>query len=472
MSTVTPDPGHEAEIVERLAALALLAPVPRAEIAWMAARGEVRLFGVGDIVRRIGDPIDEMWVVLAGRLAFTQQKGGAWRTMTESVRGDVVGAVPHSRIRESMANLVARDETTVFALHRSHFSELIQSCCEMTTALVHHLLDRSRLQHAARLNDDRMEGLGRLAAGLAHELNNPASAAARDALVLRSLLNDSAKAARALAGAQLIPEQLATIDHLLAVSAETPRQRSPLEAAGREDDIADWLNAHDLDDASADALAASDIPLEALEQLAEALPAEALGVSIRWLASGLAARELAHEIEAATSRIHHLVNAVRGFTFMDRESVPEEIDIARGLADTVSMLGSKARAKSVDLQIESGDDLPTVHGIGSEINQVWEKLIDNALDASHPGGGVTITATVHGDAVIVRIADTGPGIARDIQSRVFDPFFTTKPTGEGTGLGLDIARRFVHLHRGEIDFTSQPGRTEFRVYLPRAGRQE
>jgi signal transduction histidine kinase len=154
---------------------------------------------------------------------------------------------------------------------------------------------------------------------------------------------------------------------------------------------------------------------------------------------------------------------------MDRGGVPEEVDLARGLADTIAMLESKSRAKSVAVRLETADDLPRVYGFGSEINQVWEKLIDNAIDAAGHEGHVTVTAMSRGDAVVVRVTDDGPGILEQHRARVFDPFFTTKPVGQGTGLGLDLARRLVHLHHGDVDFTTQPGRTVFRVRLPVTG---
>jgi len=199
------------------------------------------------------------------------------------------------------------------------------------------------------------------------------------------------------------------------------------------------------------------------------LPHDAAAVAIRWVASGCAARIASSQIEAATSRIHDLVAAVKGFTFMDREGVPEQVDIARGLSDTVAMLESKARTKFAALRVETAVNLPKVEGFGSELNQVWEKLVDNALDAVDERGSVTVTAAARTNSVLVRVADDGPGIPDDIRAKVFDPFFTTKSIGKGTGLGLDIARRIVQLHRGDIDFTSQPGRTVFRVRLPAAG---
>ena len=213
----------------------------------------------------------------------------------------------------------------------------------------------------------------------------------------------------------------------------------------------------------------ANVSLTALDHLAGVLPADTLGVAIRWAAGDSAVRQAALQIMAATGRIHDLVSAVKGFTFMDREGVPEEVNIARGLADTVAMLETKSRAKSVRVHIETAEDLPRISAIGSELNQVWEKLIDNAIDAARVEGNVMVTAARRGDFVVVRVMDDGPGIPDEHRARIFDPFFTTKPVGRGTDLGLDIARRFAHLNDGDLDFSSQPGHTVFRVRFPVAG---
>lgn len=247
------------------------------------------------------------------------------------------------------------------------------------------------------------------------------------------------------------------------------RPRGPLEAADREEEFSEWLVRHDVDPLSASILATADMSLAALDHLADVLAPETLSEAIRWAASDTAVRQAAAQITPATGRVHSLVSAVKGFTFMDREGVPDDVDIARGLADTVAMLERKSRAKSLRMRVETADDLPTIYGFGSEINQVWEKLIDNAIDAARVEGTVTVTATKRGDSVVVRVTDDGPGIPEADRDRIYDPFFTTKPVGLGTGLGLDIARRFVDLNDGDLDFTSEPGRTVFRVRLPVAG---
>lgn len=463
--------------VDSLASLPLFESVPRAELEWLRTRGDVQRLTPGATLREPGSSIDEMWIVLTGRVAVHVRKGGGgagraggtWRKFYDVGPGYVLGAMPFSRMRTAPARLVVEDDTTVFELSRSHFSDLIRECPELNSALVHHMLDRARDYRTAQVHDERMQSLGRLAAGLAHELNNPASGAASHARSLALLLDDVQNASRELASARLSDEQLESVDAIRRMCMDASQPSSPLEAADREEEFSDWLIRHDIDPLPASVLAIGNVSLAALDHLAGMLPADTLGVVIRWAASDTAARQAAAQIVTATGRIHALVSAVKGFTFMDREGVPDNVDIARGLSDTVAMLESKSRAKSVRVRIETPDDLPAVYGFGSELNQVWEKLIDNAIDAARVEGNVTVTATRRGDSVVVRVMDDGAGIPEEHRARIFDPFFTTKPVGLGTGLGLDIARRFAHLNDGDVDFSSQPGHTVFRVRLPVAG---
>jgi signal transduction histidine kinase len=457
------------ELIDRLASLPLFASVPHKDLEWVATRGEVQTYLPATTVRRVGEPVEEMMILLSGRIAAYAVRGGGWRMIGEFKAGEVMGIVPYSRMRKAPANLVAEDDAIAVSLHRTHFPDLTRDCPNMTTALVHHMLDRAREFRTVQLNDDRLQSLSRFASGLAHELNNPAAAAARSARSLSFLLDEAERASRALAAARLSDAQLEAIDATLAKCRGSLQTRSVLELADREDDISDWLVRNNIDPALADALAAKDVSISDLDQLAIAIPPDPLARAIRWIALGSEAREAARQIESATERIHELVSAVKGFTFMDRVGIPEEVDIERGLADTIAVLDRKSRAKSVEVRLETSADVPRVHGFGSEINQVWEKLIDNAIDASAADGKVIITVTSREDSVIVKVTDNGPGIPEENRARVFDPFFTTKPVGQGTGLGLDIARRIVHLHHGDIDLKTQPGKTVFRVRLPITG---
>jgi len=454
------------DVVGTLASFPLFKSVPQTQLEWLSARGHVQRFTAGSPIAESGTPADDMWILLDGRVAGHVPAAGSLRKFEEVGPGYVLGTMPYSRMRTMPSRAVAEDDTTLFVLSRSHFTDLVRECPDLASAFVHHMLDRARDYRAAQIHDERMQSLGRLAAGFAHELNNPASGASSHARSLAALLDDLNAASRALARARLTDEQIDAVDAVRRMCYDACAPKSPLEAADREDEFADWLLAHDIDPAAASTLAATNLSLAALDGIAAMLPAKTLGIAIGWAASDAAARHATAHITAATGRIHSLVGAVKGFTFMDREGVPDHIDVARGLTDTVAMLENKSHSKSVRVQIETSGDLPTVYGVGSQLNQVWEKLIDNAIDAAPSGGTVTLTATRRGDFVVVRVMDDGPGIPEEHRARIFDPFFTTKPVGLGTGLGLDIARRFVNLHEGDLDFSSHPGHTVFRVRLP------
>jgi signal transduction histidine kinase len=242
---------------------------------------------------------------------------------------------------------------------------------------------------------------------------------------------------------------------------------SPIDLADRRDAVDEWLSARGAGGIDAAHLADAGLQPADLEQLGGLVGPDNLAAVLTYVSAGIAVRRLVSDLNVAASRIHTLVAAVKGFTSLDEQGALQPIAIRRGLEDTVTVLGSKAKAKSVKIDIDVAENLPVVNGYGGELNQVWANLVDNAIDAA-PGGHVRIHAAAEGDHVVVRVVDDGPGIPEAVLSRIFDPFFTTKDVGEGTGLGLDIARRIVQRHRGAIDVSTGPGGTEFRVSLPAA----
>ena len=411
-----------------------------------------------------------LFILLAGHIVIRVDRGAGSHKIMEWRGGDVSGALPFSRGTNSPNSVVAEVETEQFVVPQAHFPELIRECPTVTRVLVHAMLDRARQFTSQDHRDEKLVALGKLAAGLAHELNNPASALARSAKLLNESVEASETAARQLGAAGLSPAQLAVIDALRELCRSSPPAAAltTLGRADREDTLADWLTQHNADERCAGPLAETGVTIEALDALAGAVGAGALDPTLHWLASGCSVRALATQIEMAASRIHGLVGAVKGFTYMDHAPKPEPVDIRQGIADTLTMLGSKRKAKSVDVVLALPDDLPCAHAVGAELNQVWMNLIDNALDAVGENGRVVVTAAAEGDKLVVRITDDGSGIPPDVLGRIFDPFFTTKGVGQGTGLGLDIVRRLLQRHEGEIGVDSVPGRTEFQVRLPTA----
>ncbi|HVH27967.1 MAG TPA: ATP-binding protein [Vicinamibacterales bacterium] len=455
------------DLVDRLAALRGLKGVPREQLQWLADHGTLRQFAAGEVVLRTTEPIYFLYVLLSGRISVTINRGAGPRKAVEWRAGDVTGALPFSRVSTALGIIAAEEPTEALGVHRDHFREMVRECYELTAVCVHVMLDRTRLFTSEDLHDEKMASLGRLSAGLAHELNNPASAVVRSAKSLAKSVVDLDAAAAELGAAGCSPGLLAIINRLRDAEAlDAGRLMSALERAEHEEDVADWLARHHLDESQADVLASVRIDFDALDVLTAALDKATLPIAIRYITTARSVRQIAGEIETAASRIYGLVSAVKGFTHMDQASVPKPVDIGRGIADTLTVLRGKARAKAVELGLDIAPDLPSIDGFGGELNQVWSNLVDNAIDAAPKAGHVTVTAARDHEAVVVRVIDDGPGIPDDIKDRIFDPFFTTKGVGEGTGLGLDIARRLVERHDGSIDMRSGPGGTEFRVTLP------
>lgn len=447
----------------------MIGSAPREELDWLIEHGHYEKYDVNHVVsaRAAGRP-EGMYVVLSGHVSIRIERGGAIRKVIEWRAGDIGGILPYSRLNAPPGDSVTEESTEVLLIHRDDFPDLIRDCHQVTSTLVHIMLDRARMFTSDRLLDEKMVSLGKLAAGLAHELNNPASAVARSAKQLTTRLVSTDAAARSLGAMNLSEAEQAileaTRDSCLAIPVTTIR--SPLEQAEREEAISDWLEDHSADTALSDQLADTSVTIEGLDRLGETFGGKRLDAALRWIAAGCSTRLLAIEIERGANRIFELVSAIKGFTYMDQAGTPQPVDIRQGLLNTLAVVQSKAKAKMVGIVVTVDDELPTVEGFGGELNQVWANLLDNAIDAAPPSGRVDVTATREGGVLVVSVIDNGPGVPEEIQERVFDPFFTTKPVGSGTGLGLDISRRLVTRSRGELRLESRPGYTRFSVSLP------
>ena len=462
---------NASDLVDRLATLKTMGGVPRDELAWLAAHGTVRQLDPGKVLSSPGARVDDLYILLAGHLVIFVDRGAGRNKILEWRTGDVTGLLPYSRLVSPPGEVTAVEPTVVLAIHRDLHLELVRNCHTITSMLVHNMVDRARTFTSSGLHDEKMVSLGKLSAGLAHELNNPASAIERSAVLLERQVEQAERAARALGSARLTHEQLAAVEALRASCLATTVHgvASPIEQAEREQALADWLDVHGVDGSLADALAETAVTIGALDQVAAAVQGEALAAVLRWAAAGCSLRSLAGEIREAAMRISALVIAIKGFTHMDQAPVAEPVDVSLGLGSTVAVLRSKARSKAVSVVVDIAPGLPPVLGFAGELNQIWANLIDNALDAVPASGQVEVRARREGAHVEVRVIDNGSGIPDEIRSRIFDPFFTTKPMGQGTGMGLDIARRLVLHNGGDIAVESRPGRTEFRVWLPVEG---
>ena len=458
-------------LLERLSAHATLGTAPRHELEWLVAHGVLLELPEGTIVSHKGVPIDGLYVMLSGRVAIFVDRGAGVQKVLEWRGGDVTGLLPYSRLASPPGDSVVEETATVLAVHVDLFPAMIRECHAVTSILVHKMIDRARFFTSSDLHAEKMASLGKLSAGLAHELNNPAAAIERSAVLLVERLEEAEQAARALGASRLTERQLAAIDAVRdsCLATNPAGLLSPIEQAEREETIADWLAGHGLDATLAGALGETAVTLDALDLIAAEVGGPPLEAVLRSAAAGCSVRGLASEILEAATRISGLVVAIKGFTHMDQGASAEPVDLAPNLRNTVAVLGAKARAKSVAVTITVEPGLPKVCGFVGELNQVWANLVDNALDAVAPSGRVEVTAARDRQSVVVRVIDDGPGIPAGVRERIFDPFFTTKPVGQGTGLGLDIVRRLVLHNEARIEVESRPGRTVFSVWLPLAG---
>jgi signal transduction histidine kinase len=455
--------------VERLAALPHLAAIPRDQLEWLVEHGEVHRLDDGATIRADeGDPIGlGLFVLIAGRFSVRVDQHGVVREVREVTPGRITGYLPYSRITKPRGYLVADGPVEFLVIRREDIKQLARECYEFTAACVHEMLDRVRVFKADDKRQEKMAALGRLSAGLAHELNNPTSAVARTARELDAAGSELVAASRALGAAGLEGEAEGALESLEAAVRRARMERlGPMERADLEDRVLEWLEGHGVDPELAYSLVEHGLRVEHLAAVESALSAVQLAVVLRYVAVDATVRSLTADIASAAERIHSLVAAVKKHTHMDRGSASEPIVLGDHLRDAVTLMSSKASEKGVALELRVEEDVPTVEGSVADLNQVWMHLVDNALDAANGSVGITVDASRGHDAVVVRIVDDGPGIPDSDRERVFEPFFTTKDVGEGRGLGLDVVRTVVRGHKGSVDLISRPGRTEFRVTLP------
>jgi len=446
----------------------IFADLPDDQIEWFISQSQELDVKAGEIYSRQGSPADAMFVVLAGHIQARGVFGGETITFN-IVPGDVTGLLPFSRMKEFKVNL--RAETDVHALRfaSSLFPSLVQRMPELTQRLVGLMSDRIRETTRIEQQRDRLVSLGKLSAGLAHELNNPASAAKRAATQLRDVIKKIRNASLELGRRDLTPGQKAEIEKLenFFIQRDEPPPDA-LTMSDLEEQLDSLLRSHgqnDLYQLAAD-LAHKNVKPEMLESLFSILDAGTARAALIRIAASVEIANLLNEIESSASRISDLVHAIKEYTYMDQAPV-QNVDIVKSLETTLTIMNHKLK-RGVVVQREYNPVPFLVNSFGSELNQVWTNLIDNAIDAMGGKGELRVRTYREDDCVVVEIGDNGPGISPEIESHIFEPFFTTKAVGEGTGLGLDTVQRIVKKHRGSIQVESTPGDTRFLVRLPLA----
>jgi signal transduction histidine kinase len=463
------------EFLEQLTAddlrkMPLFADDDAAALEWLADHFEVRRYESGEIISREGSSAKEFMVVLDGELHY-RRPFDPYSPVYVRTAGHPTGVLPFSRIKVLGGRGTAVGPTRIAAMPASDLRELVYRAPNLAQKLVGEMTDRTREFAQSEERTAKMLALGKLSAGLAHELNNPASAVLRSAMLMRDAQNKRRHEAIALRG-HAIPteaqEILFRISDGIAECGNDNRKLDALERADLESEMADWLHGRALPEELAGDLVDAGIRSQDLEPLAKLLSAEQARRGLCILVYDHQILCLTREIEEASRRISDLVQAIKSYSYMDRTPL-SDVDVEPGIDVTLRMFQHELK-HGFDVRREFAGNLPKISANGSELNQVWTNLIDNAIGAmnSQPGSEKTLTirTVVEPEDVLVEIRDSGPGIPAEIRGKIFEPFFTTKQVGEGTGLGLDIVERIVRSHRGNIRVDSRPGRTSFQVRLP------
>ncbi|MFN8592196.1 MAG: ATP-binding protein [Thermomicrobiales bacterium] len=444
----------------------LFAALADGDLRLLAARSSELRLNQGDILFREGEKADAFHIVLEGELRITKMVEGRETEIDLVGEGNFTGDIGLLVGLPHVATARAIRPTRLLVFSGDAFRALITELPEVAGEVLPLL--SARVEGAATLIRERekLAALGKISAGLAHELNNPAAAVRRAADQLASTLAAQESRSLRLGAFALTTDQIAALDSIQQSLPTDGKTLDPVSRSDREDEVAFFLEDQGIVDAwdLAPGLVDAGFDRAAVERIAVSLPPAAIADAIGWVASNLTLRELASEIRRGAERISELVQAVKNYSFMDRGPV-QEVDVREGLDSTLIIL--KHKLANVKVSRDYDPDLPTIAGHGSELNQVWTNLIDNAIDAMGGEGTLHVRAAATSDGVEVEIADTGPGVPLAVQERIFRPFFTTKRQGAGTGMGLDIVYRIVvNRHGGTIRLASEPGDTRFVVRLP------
>lgn len=465
------DKGAQVErFIGEIRKFSVFSDLPEEDLRWLAERMDELTLDVGQVYAKPGDSVDYLTLMMEGELQVSQLTG-AGSPIFVAVAGEITGRLPFSRLKQFKGLSRAVMHTRMIRLHRQYFPELVQRMPLLTERLVGLMSDRIREVTRTETQQEKLMALGKLSAGLAHELNNPAAAATRAAQSLMgSFQNIRDVSLRLLKHASTEEQRNALFEFEMEAGKSLATQivsaGDPLELSDREERVTSWLERHNVPDGYkiASILAEGCVDEPHLDKFGVKIGPELLPDALHRVAAIMTMFGLIREINNSAQRISELVAAVKRYSYMDQASL-QEIDLREDLDNTLKIFGHRLK-NGVTVMRDYDKTLPRVCAYGGELNQVWTNLIDNAIDSMQGKGELKIKACKELDYAVVEIEDNGPGIPKEIQSRIFDPFFTTKKVGEGTGLGLDAVGRIVRRHHGFIEVESQPGQTSFTIRLP------
>jgi signal transduction histidine kinase len=423
----------------------------------------------GELVFEEGSPGGALYVILDGELEVTKRRGGQDAVLAERRAGEFIGEMSLLEQAPRSASVRALRESRLLMISQAAFETLLSCSPSAHLTMLRAVTSRLRSTESMLVQSEKMAALGTLAAGLAHEMNNPAAAIRRSAAQLREALSEWESSATELS-ALTDPHQTKIINAMQDETVKrtaSPALSDPLSLSDHESELQEWLEDHGVEQAweFAPVLVSLGWDRDELEQLTEHFSSAQFPVAVRWLAAGSSVYGLLEEVVKSAEEISEIVKAVKTYSYLDQAPI-QEVDIRESLENTLVILRPKIKA-GISITRDYADDVPRLEAYGSELNQAWTNIINNAIDAMQGHGELVLRIYTEDGDVAVEIIDNGPGIPPEVQPRIFEPFFTTKAPGAGTGLGLHIAYSIVvHKHHGQIQVASKPGETRFRVVLP------
>jgi len=445
------------------------------QLQWILDHSEYHEYNDGALIRKFGDAVNEMYFLVEGGINFYMDVNGRQvfysSFVNDSTSGGVSGLLPYSRMKTSPGYSYAAGKARTLMMDKKYFSELERLSPDLIQKLIGYMTERARQFATIQLQHEKVNALGKLSAGIAHELNNPASAINRISCELAKRVKLNYEMTEKLLSHGISAGQIQNVRKLVEATEKDKNTRARLSAMQRietEDRIDDWLQKNGLNEnrEAAEAFAEAGFSDEDLESIRSDSGKDVLMQIINWLENLLSSQRLIKDLEEASTRISTLVTAIKSHVHMDRTNELQPTNIHNDIDNTITLLGYKLREKNITLKKTYCTDLADIPAYVGELNQVWTNIIDNAIYAVDENGELIIETSCDSKNVKVKIIDNGSGIPKEIMSKIFDPFFTTKKVGQGTGIGLDLVNRIVKHHNGEIKVESAPGRTEFAVCIP------